>query len=35
MRVVEECRDDPTFQGLLMHWIQSAGENEVGAKCKN
>jgi len=35
MRVVEECRDIPVFQDLILHYIESVGVENEGVECRN
>ena len=35
MRVVEECKDVPLFQDLILHYIQSVGVENKGVECRN
>lgn len=35
MRVVEECRDVPTFQDLILHYIDNVGVESKGVECRN
>ena len=35
MRVVEECRDDPVFQDLMLHYIDNVGVESEGVECRN
>jgi radical SAM protein with 4Fe4S-binding SPASM domain len=35
MRVVEECRDVPTFQDLILHYIENVGVESEGVECRN
>jgi len=35
MRVVEECRDEPVFQDLFLHYINSVGVENEGVECRN
>jgi len=35
MRVVEECRDTPVFQDLILHYIDNVGVDSKGVECRN
>lgn len=35
MRVVEECRDVPVFQDLILHYIENVGVESEGVECRN
>jgi uncharacterized protein len=35
IRVVNECRDIPTFQDLVLHFIESVGVENEGLECRN
>lgn len=35
MRVVEECQDEPVFQDLILHYIESVGVENEGVECRN
>ena len=35
LRVVNECRDVPTFQDLVLHYIESVGVESAGVECRN
>jgi hypothetical protein len=35
LRVVTECRDEPTFQDLVLHYIESVGVESAGVECRN
>jgi uncharacterized protein len=36
MRVVDECRDEPVFQDLIVHWLsEGASDSKDVQKCKN
>lgn len=35
MRVVEECRDTPVFQDLILHYIDNVGVESKGVECRN
>ena len=35
MRVVEECRDVPLFQDLILHFIESVGVENKGLECRD
>jgi uncharacterized protein len=35
LRVVDECRDVPTFQNLVLHFIESVGVENEGLECRN
>lgn len=35
MRVVEECRDIPVFQDLILHYIENVGVENEGVECRN
>lgn len=35
IRVVDECRDVPTFQDLVLHFIESVGVENEGLECRN
>lgn len=35
IRVVNECRDVPTFQDLVLHFIESVGVENEGLECRN
>jgi uncharacterized protein len=35
MRVVEECRDEPIFQDLILHYIEAVGVENEGVECRN
>lgn len=35
LRVVNECRDVPTFQDLILHYIESIGVENKGVECRN
>lgn len=35
MRLVEECRDVPVFQDLVLHYINNVGVENEGVECRN
>jgi uncharacterized protein len=35
MRVVDECRDVPVFQDLILHYIENVGVENEGVECRN
>jgi radical SAM protein with 4Fe4S-binding SPASM domain len=35
MRVVEECKDVPVFQDLILHYIENVGVENEGVECRN
>jgi radical SAM protein with 4Fe4S-binding SPASM domain len=35
MRVVEECKDVPVFQDLILHYLQNVGVENEGVECRN
>jgi len=35
LRVVEECKDAPVFQDLILHYIESIGVESRGVECRN
>jgi hypothetical protein len=35
MRVVEECRDVPIFQDLILNYLENVGVESAGVECRN
>ena len=35
MRVVEECKDVPVFQDLILHYLDNVGVENEGVECRN
>lgn len=35
MRVVEECKDVPVFQDLILHYLNNVGVESEGVECRN
>lgn len=35
MRVVEECKDVPVFQDLILHYLENVGVENEGVECRN